>query len=59
MKCVLFAKVDQVLSLKKNIKNGGNVREFCQSGKVGNRQMTVTETNVKNPPDIWSCLESY
>ena len=45
MNCVLFAKVDQVFSLKKNnktlkkywkvAKNTGKVREFCQSGKVG------------------------
>ena len=47
MKCVLFAKMDQVFSLKKqNIKkvleNGKKywksqrkVTEFCQSGKVG------------------------
>ena len=47
MKCVLFAKMDQVFSLgnrtiKKYWKNGkkywksqGKVREFCQSGKVG------------------------
>ena len=47
MNCVLFAKMDQVFSLKKQDikkilekwkkfwKNQGKVREFCQSGKVG------------------------
>ena len=43
MNCVLFAKMDQVFSLKnKTLKNTGKmekdtgkVREFCQSGKVG------------------------
>ena len=43
MNCVLFAKVDQVFSLKKKTfkkywkmaKNTGKVGEFCQSGKVG------------------------
>ena len=47
MKCVLFAKMDQVFSLenrtlkqywkngKKYWKNQGKVRECCQSGKVG------------------------
>ena len=43
MNCVLFAKMDQVFSLKKKtLKNTGKmeedtgkVREFCQSGKVG------------------------
>ena len=44
MNCVLFAKMDQVLSLKnetlkkyywKMEKNTGKVKEFCQSGKVG------------------------
>ena len=36
MNCVLFAKMDQVFSLKKQIiKNTGKVREFCQSGKAG------------------------
>ena len=40
MNCVLFAKMDQIFSLKKqtlkntpkNGKSTGNVREFCQSG---------------------------
>ena len=39
----IIAKMDQVFSLKKNIKkilekmaqNTGKIREFCQSGKVG------------------------
>ena len=44
MNCVLFAKMDQVFSLKKikTLKQNwkmekitGKVREFCQSGKVG------------------------
>ena len=41
MNCVLFAKMDQVFSLKKHFKNVGNgkktlkVWEFCQSGQVG------------------------
>ena len=36
MNCVLFAKMDQVFSLKnKTLKNTGKVREFCQPGKVG------------------------
>ena len=43
MNCVLFAKMDQVLSLKnetlkntgKMEKNTGKVRKFCQCGKVG------------------------
>ena len=42
MNCILFLKMDQVFSLKKNIKNAGKmdkntskVGEFCQSGKVG------------------------
>ena len=42
MNCVLFAKMDQVFSLKnKTLKNTGKmekdtgkVREFCQSGKM-------------------------
>ena len=45
MNYVLFAKMGQIYSLKKNKtlnkilekwkKNTGKVREFCQSGKVG------------------------
>ena len=43
MNCVLFAKMDQVFSLKKKhlkntgkmAKNTGKIREFCQSGKMG------------------------
>ena len=42
MNCVLFAKMDEVFSLKKTLKNNGKmekhsgkVGEFCQSGKVG------------------------
>ena len=47
MNCVLFAKMDQVFRLKnQNIKentgkiekhtgSSGEIREFCQSGKVG------------------------
>ena len=48
MNCVLFAKMDQVFSLKKqNIKkntgkmgkSSGKIREFCQFGKVGTMLM--------------------
>ena len=43
MNCVLFAKMDQVFSLKNKTlkkywkmgKNTGKVREFCQAEKVG------------------------
>ena len=49
MNCVLFAKMDHVLSkenktLKKYWKigkNTGKVREFCQSGKVGTLSLVV------------------
>ena len=60
MNCVLFAKMDQVFSLKKqNIKkyrnNGkrywksyGKVREFCQSGKVGTLTLSKLQVDGTN-----------
>ena len=54
MNCVLFAKMNQVFSLKKiNLrkywkygnkywKSQGKVREFCQSGKVGTLETVQT-----------------
>ena len=37
MNCVLFAKMDQVFTLKNSgkVEKKGKVMEFCQSGKVG------------------------
>ena len=61
MSCALFAKMDQIFSLKKqNIKkilekmakDTGKVREFCQSGKVG------TLINQKgNPGSSWERIQ--
>ena len=55
MNCVVFAKMDQVFSLKKTLKkylkngkntgNLGKVREFCLSGKVG----TMLQSCVCSP----------
>ena len=63
MNCVLFAKMDHVLSkenktLKKYWKigkNTGKVREFCQSGKVG----TLIKFNKHDKTEkIWTASGS-
>ena len=55
MNCVLFAKMEKVLSLKKNktlkkywkmAKNTGKVREFCHSGKVVTLNIPVSCSNM-------------
>ena len=61
MNCVLFAKMNQVFSLKKqqnifkileNRKNTGKIGEFCQSGKDGLAVFRIAfrskTRNVKN-----------
>ena len=58
MNYVLFAKMGQVFSLKyetmqntgKRKRNTGKVREFCQSGKVGNMKSSMC--------DFYECVES-
>ena len=59
MNCVLFAKIDQVISLKKqNIKkntgkmekNTGKVMEFCQSGNVGT--MSLSDLKCMDGSDL-------
>ena len=56
MNCALFAKMDKIISLKKqNIKkvlekwqkNTGKVREFCKSGKVVTLVKTVIFSKKK------------
>ena len=56
MNSVLFAKMDQVFSFKKNKtlkKNTGKVREFCQSGKVGTMyyDSTIQDRDLQQKPN--------
>ena len=47
MICVLFAKMDQVFSLKLFFKKNWKSQEFCQSGKAGTMMDQVNEKDSR------------